>query len=81
MAQLPRFTLVYDRGFQRWHLKTANGTTAKTFANKRAALRRGVLADAVLGRGVVRIYKRNGQIEEERTYPRSADPSVTKGRQ
>ena len=25
------------------------------------------------------IYKRNGQIQEERTYPRSADPKRSKG--
>jgi len=27
----------------------------------------------------VRIHKKNGQIQEERTYPRSADPKPTKG--
>lgn len=32
-------------------------------------------ADAVS----VRIHKRNGQIQEERTYPRSADPRSSRG--
>jgi hypothetical protein len=27
----------------------------------------------------VRIHKANGQIQEERTYPRSADPKQSKG--
>jgi Uncharacterized protein conserved in bacteria (DUF2188) len=27
----------------------------------------------------VKIHTRNGEIEEERTYPRSADPSKSKG--
>ena len=27
----------------------------------------------------VRIHKENGQFQEERTYPRSADPSSSKG--
>jgi hypothetical protein len=80
MAKLPRFTLVHDKEARRWHLKNANGSIAKTFARKAAATRSGALEAAVGGRGVVRIYKMNGQIQEERTYPRSADPSVTKGR-
>ena len=29
--------------------------------------------------GSVRIHKENGQIQEERTYPRSKDPRGTKG--
>jgi hypothetical protein len=29
--------------------------------------------------GSVKIHKENGQIQEERTYPRSADPSESKG--
>lgn len=29
--------------------------------------------------GSVRIHKANGQIQEERTYPRSKDPKGTKG--
>lgn len=29
--------------------------------------------------GSLKIHKENGQIQEERTYPRSADPKKTKG--
>ncbi len=30
-------------------------------------------------RGPVRIHKKNGRIQEERTYPRKADPRHSKG--
>jgi Uncharacterized protein conserved in bacteria (DUF2188) len=46
----------------------------KTFASKAAATKGGVLEKAVSGMGPVRIRKRDGKIQEERTYPRSMDP-------
>ena len=51
----------------------------KKFPTKAAALKGGVLEKAVGGRGSVRIRKRDGKIQEERTYPRSADPRGSKG--
>jgi len=51
----------------------------KAFASKAAALKGGVLEKAVGGRGSVRIRKRDGKIQSERTYPRSADPRSSKG--
>jgi len=51
----------------------------KAFASKAAALKGGVLEKALGGRGSVRIRKRDGKIQEERTYPRSADPRGSKG--
>jgi hypothetical protein len=51
----------------------------KTFSTKAAALKGGVLEKAVGGRGSVRIRKRDGKIQEERSYPRSADPRGSKG--
>jgi hypothetical protein len=38
-----------------------------------------VLERAVGKTGSVKIKKRNGKIQEERTYPRSADPRASKG--
>ena len=29
--------------------------------------------------GSVKIHKENGEFQEERTYPRSKDPRITKG--
>jgi len=46
----------------------------KRFATKAAATKGGVLEKAVGNMGSVRIRKRDGKIQEERTYPRSMDP-------
>jgi hypothetical protein len=44
----------------------------KSFTDKASATAAGVLARAIK-RGTVQINKANGRIQEERTYPRSAD--------
>jgi hypothetical protein len=75
MAKLPRFSLAHNEQKKKWELKhESSGEVVKRFANKADATKGGVLEKAVSGRGSVRIRKRNGQIQEERTYPRSADP-------
>ena len=75
MAKLPRYSLGYNAKSKRWELTSENsGGVVKTFASKAKATKGGVLSRAVGGRGSVRIRKRNGKIQEERTYPRSADP-------
>jgi hypothetical protein len=75
---LPRFTLKHDKNAGRWVLKNQTGSTVKSFSHKAAALAAGVLARAVK-RGTVQIHKTNGRIQEERTYPRSADPRRSPG--
>ena len=80
MAKLPRFSLAHNEKTKKWELKTEGSSEVmKRFATKAAALKGGVLEKAVGGRGSVRIRKRNGKIQEERTYPRSADPRSSKG--
>ena len=80
MARLPKYTLAHDDTKRRWVLKTdGSGQTVKTFATKAAATKGGVLEKAVGKTGSVKIKKRNGKIQEERTYPRSADPRGSKG--
>jgi hypothetical protein len=80
MAKLPRYSLAHDDKKKRWVLKTEPGGQAvKSFATKAAATKGGVLERAVGGKGSVRIKKRNGKIQEERTYPRSADPRGSRG--
>jgi hypothetical protein len=75
MAKLPRYSLVHNDKSKRWELKhEGSGSVVKTFASKAKATKGGVLAKAVGGKGSVRIRKRNGKIQEERTYPRSMDP-------
>ena len=75
MARLPKYTLSHDDQKKRWVLKQdSSGQTVKTFGTKAKATAGGVLERAVGKTGSVKIKKRNGKIQEERTYPRSADP-------
>jgi hypothetical protein len=67
--------LAHDDKKKRWVLKhEGTGQAVKSFATKAAATKGGVLEKAVGKMGSVRIKKRNGKIQEERTYPRSMDP-------
>jgi hypothetical protein len=80
MARVPKYTLPHDDTKKRWVLKQdGTGQTVKTFGTKAAATKGGVLERAVGKTGSVKIKKRNGKIQEERTYPRSADPRASKG--
>jgi hypothetical protein len=75
MAKLPRYSLAYNAKSKKWELKSeSSGSVVKTFSSKAGATKGGVLSRAVGGKGSVRIRKRNGKIQEERTYPRSMDP-------
>ena len=62
-----------------WELKKAGAERA----SKRAATKQelvGSLADFFEGKTAsVKIHKADGSIEEERTYPRPADPRRSKG--
>lgn len=62
-----------------WELKKAGADRA----SKRAATKQelvSMLPDFFEGKTAsVKIHKADGTIEEERTYPRSADPRRTKG--
>jgi hypothetical protein len=70
---LTRFTLKHNKADGGWDLKNQIGDTIKRFAKKRDAIKGGVLERAVK-QGTVRIHNKDGRIEEERTFPRSADP-------
>lgn len=81
MKKLPKFTLEFDEKKSRWELEQdKTGKVVKTFATKEVATKGGVLRK-VLGKdgGSVKIQKENGRIQEERTYPSSADPHKSKG--
>lgn len=62
-----------------WELKkTGAERAAKRAATKQELI--GSLADFFDGKTAsVKIHKADGTIEEERTYPRSADPSRSEG--
>jgi len=75
MAKLPRFSLAHNEKSKKWELKKeGSDQVIKSSKTKAAATKGGVLEKAVGGMGSVRIRKRNGKIQEERTYPRSMDP-------
>ena len=57
--------------------KTVRGTKATT--KKESAKQTAAVARKAKKPTSVRIHKANGQIQEERTYPRSADPKKSKG--
>jgi hypothetical protein len=75
MARLPKYSLTHNEKTKKWELKReGSGEVIKRFGTKAQATKGGVLEKAVKGMGSVRIRKRNGKIQEERTYPRSMDP-------
>jgi hypothetical protein len=81
MAKLPKYTLEYNENKDRWDLENdKTNKVVKSFETKEVATAGGVLKK-VLGKegGSVKIQKENGKIQEERTYPRSADPKESKG--
>jgi hypothetical protein len=81
MTKLPKYTLAHNESRDRWELrqdKTHN--FVKAFDTKADATAGGALARA-LGKegGSVKIEKISGGYQEERTFPRSADPRRSKG--
>ena len=81
MTKLPKYTLSKDQAKNDWVLKEDGGSRAKRrFATKSEATEGGVLENAVGNSGgSVKIKKEDGQFQEERTYPRSADPKSSPG--
>lgn len=68
------------KGRSGWTAKTKNGRAFAT-GDTKAAVVKNAAAKARKSRRPVslRIHGRDGRIQEERTYPRSADPSSSKG--
>lgn len=80
MAKIPKFTLGYDKAQEEWQLKNGSKQVVKTFDKKAEALQGGVLKNAVgAGGGSVQVRNQDGTIQQERTYPRSADPKRSPG--
>jgi hypothetical protein len=80
MAKLPRYSLSHNDKTKKWELKReGSGEVIKRFKTKADAIKGSVLERAVKKLGSVRIRKRNGKIQEERTYPRSMDPRGSRG--
>ncbi|MEX2206667.1 MAG: DUF2188 domain-containing protein [Myxococcota bacterium] len=81
MAKLPKYTLEYDEKKEKWVLEEdRTSRTIRAWDTKEEATARGVLGRAVgEDGGSVKIQKANGRYQEERTFPRSADPEKSKG--
>jgi hypothetical protein len=81
MAKLPKFTLTHNEKNDRWDLtKDRASRPTASFDTKSDATKGGALEKAV-GKdgGSVKIQKVDGQFQEERTYPRAADPKKSPG--
>jgi len=81
MSKLSTFTLSFDRKKENWKLENdARDRVVRRFDTKAEATEGGVLGKSV-GKegGSVRIEKKVGGYQEERTYPRSKDPRKSKG--
>jgi len=81
MARLPKYTLEFDERRRRWDLQNdATDKVVKSFATKEDATQRGALRKAVgPDGGSVKIQKRTGRYQEERTFPKSKDPKRSPG--
>jgi hypothetical protein len=81
MPRLPKYTLEHNEKTNRWELEhDKTGEVVRTFKTKEDATKGGVLERAVGPEGgSVKIQKQGGDFQEERTYPRSEDPSKSKG--
>jgi hypothetical protein len=80
MTKLPKYTLSHNGSRERWELRQDKTRQfVKAFDTKADATAGGALAKAIRGPGSVKIEKLNGRYQEERTFPRSADPRKSKG--
>ncbi len=78
---LRKATLSQDDKPGKWKLTDdKTDRTIRSFETKADATAGGVLKKALGSEGgSVKIQKENGRYQEERTYPRSADPKSSKG--
>jgi len=81
MAKLPKYTLSHDEKKDDWVLKEDGASRARRrFETKADATAGGALSEALgASGGSVKIQKKSGQYQEERTFPRSRDPKKSPG--
>jgi hypothetical protein len=81
MPKLPKYTLEFDENKKKWELQNdSTDKVVKTFEKKEDATKAGALRGAVgPDGGSVKIQKKSGPYQEERTYPRSRDPKKSRG--
>jgi len=81
MAKLPKYTLEHNAKKDRWDLiHDRTHELVKSFGLKETATAGGALSKAIGKQGgSVKIEKMDGKYQEERTFPRSADPKKSPG--
>lgn len=81
MKKLPKFTLSLNKKSDRWDLKNdKTNKVLKSVENKADIMKGGVIKKIVGKEGAsVKVKKMDGKFQEERTYPKSADPKKSKG--
>lgn len=81
MGKLTKYTLKHDEKKGDWALvQDGKDRARRRFETKADATKSGALSAAVgSSGGSVKIQKVDGKYQEERTYPRSKDPSKSKG--
>ena len=81
MAKLPKYTLDFDKKKKLWSLENdKTDQVVKTYQKKEDAIKGGALQKAIgEGGGSVKIKKLDNTYQEERTYPRKADPKKSPG--
>lgn len=78
---LDKYHLTHDPKADKWRLEKEGATLAAALFDKKSDATAGGALSGAIGKagGSVRIHKLDGKIQEERTYPRSADPKTSKG--
>jgi hypothetical protein len=81
MTKLPKLTLTFNDKKETWDLRQdKTRKLVESFDTKAEATAGGVLQNALRPKGgSVKIERQSGGFQEERTYPRSADPRSSKG--
>jgi hypothetical protein len=77
---LDKYTLAKNQQKDEWQLRhDKTGKLVDSWDTKAEATSGGILKDAIDGEGSVKIKLENGRIQEERTFPRSQDPTKSPG--
>jgi len=76
---MENFHLVHQDGKYKLKRENSNRASKVIDTNKRDAIK--AAKDFILkqGGGSLKIHKNSGEFQEERTYPRSIDPTKSKG--
>jgi hypothetical protein len=73
------YHITFDKDKSIWQLKKEGGARSLKKAETKSGIMT-IMKDYMSNKkGSVKIHKKDGKIQEERTYPRSADPRKSKG--